>query len=96
MNTLSNRKELILKNLRLVNFFVTHLSIGIPSRIDKRDLVCVGVKSLINAAGQYNTSIGKTFEMYAAKLIVRAILDEMHNMDFVPHSIKQVKIASVR
>ena len=87
-------------NLKLVSFFVSRLTIGLPSRIDKRDIVCAGVNSLINAARQYNTAIGKKFETYAAKLILGAILDELQVMDWVPHSIiedsKRVKFSSVR
>ena len=94
------RKELIIKNLKLVSFFVTRLTFGLPPRIDKRDIVCVGVNSLINAARQYNTSIGKTFETYAANLILDAILNELQVMDWVPHSIiedlKKLKYSSVR
>lgn len=94
------RNELIIMNLKLVSFFVSRLTIGLPSIIDKRDIVCAGVNSLINAARQYNTAIGNTFETYAAKLILGAILDELQVMDWVPHSIiedsKRVKYSSVR
>ncbi|MFC1485813.1 FliA/WhiG family RNA polymerase sigma factor [Candidatus Latescibacterota bacterium] len=87
--TEQKREGLVKKNLKLVSYIVSRLAIGLPSWIDKRDLISAGVIGLIDASKQYNPTMGTVFESYAATRIRGAILDELRRMDWVPRSIRE-------
>lgn len=87
--TEQKREELVRKNLKLVSYIVSRLAIGLPSWIDKRDLISAGVIGLIDASKQYNPTVGTAFESYATARIRGSILDELRAMDWVPRSIRE-------
>ena len=82
------RDELIKKHLKLVNFIVARLAIGLPSWIDKRDLVNTGVIGLIDAVNNFDPSKGVKFETYASTRIRGAIIDELRSLDWIPRSTR--------
>jgi RNA polymerase sigma factor for flagellar operon FliA len=82
------RDEMIKKHLKLVNFIVARLSIGLPNWIDKRDLINSGVIGLIDAINNYDPSKGVKFETYASTRIRGAIIDELRSLDWIPRSTR--------
>ena len=82
------RDELIKKHLSLVNYIVARLSIGLPSWIDKRDLISTGVIGLIDAVNNFDTSKGVKFETYASTRIRGSIIDELRSLDWIPRSTR--------
>ena len=82
------RDELVKKHLNLVNFIVARLAIGLPSWIDKRDLVNTGVIGLIDAVNNFDPSKGVKFETYASTRIRGAIIDELRSLDWIPRSTR--------
>jgi len=82
-------EELVRKHLKLVNFIVSRLAIGLPSWIDKRDLISAGVIGLISAAKQFNPAKGVAFETYASTRIRGAVFDELRSMDWIPRSVRE-------
>jgi len=79
---------MIKKHLKLVNFIVARLSIGLPNWIDKRDLINSGVIGLIDAINNYDPSKGVKFETYASTRIRGAIIDELRSLDWIPRSTR--------
>jgi RNA polymerase sigma factor for flagellar operon FliA len=88
LSTNQKRDEMIKKHLELVNFIVARLSIGLPSWIDKRDLVNTGVIGLIDAVNNFDPSKGVKFETYASTRIRGAIIDELRSLDWIPRSTR--------
>lgn len=84
----TRRDELVTRHLRLVHYIVSRLAIGLPSWMDRRDLVSSGVVGLIDAAKQFDPSKGVKFETYAANRIRGAIIDELRALDWVPRSVR--------
>jgi len=82
------RDELVKRHLTLVNFIVARLAIGLPSWIDKRDLVNTGVIGLIDAVNNFDPSKGVKFETYASTRIRGAIIDELRSLDWIPRSTR--------
>lgn len=87
-STGKNRDELIKKHLGLVNFIVARLAIGLPSWIDKRDLVNTGVIGLIDAMNNFDPGKGFKFETYASTRVRGAIIDELRALDWIPRSTR--------
>lgn len=88
LSTDKKRDELIKKHLSLVNYIVARLSIGLPSWIDKRDLMSTGVIGLIDAVNNFNPSKGVKFETYASTRIRGSIIDELRSLDWIPRSTR--------
>ncbi len=89
MSSIEKRDELVKKNLKLVNFIVSRLAIGLPSWIDRRDLISSGVIGLIDAAKHFDPRKGFKFETYASTRIRGAIIDELRSLDWVPRSTRE-------
>ncbi|MFC1606752.1 sigma-70 family RNA polymerase sigma factor [Candidatus Latescibacterota bacterium] len=88
LSTDKKRDEQIKKHLGLVNFIVARLAIGLPSWIDKRDLVNTGVIGLIDAINNFDPGKGVKFETYATTRVRGAIIDELRALDWIPRSTR--------
>ena len=89
MLSTQKRDELVKKHLNLVSFIVSRLAIGLPSWIDKRDLISSGVIGLIDAAKNFDPKKGVKFATYASTRIRGAIIDELRSLDWVPRSTRE-------
>lgn len=89
MSSTEKRNELVKKNLKLVSFIVSRLAIGLPSWLDRRDLISSGVIGLIDAAKHFDPKKGVKFETYASTRIRGAIIDELRALDWVPRSTRE-------
>ena len=89
MSSTQKRDELVKKHLNLVSFIVSRLAIGLPSWIDKRDLISSGVLGLIDAAKNFDPKKGVKFATYASTRIKGAIIDELRSLDWIPRSTRE-------
>jgi len=82
------RDDLIRQHLKLVSFVASRLAIGLPSWIDKRDLINAGVIGLVDAVNNFDPGKGVKFETYAVNRIRGAMLDELRSLDWIPRSTR--------
>lgn len=83
-----NRDELIRQHLKLVSYVASRLAIGLPSWVDRRDLINAGVIGLIDAVNNFDPAKGVKFESYASTRIRGAMLDELRALDWIPRSTR--------
>ncbi len=83
-----NRDELVKQHLKLVSFVASRLAIGLPSWVDRRDLINAGVIGLIDAVNNFDPAKGVKFESYASTRIRGAMLDELRALDWIPRSTR--------
>lgn len=82
------RNRILLEFQGLVAFCANSLSKGMPSHIDRGDLVSSGQFGLIDAISRFDYSRGLQFETFAVQRIKGAILDELRSQDWVPRSVR--------
>jgi RNA polymerase sigma factor FliA len=91
------REDTVRQHLRLVSYVASRLAIGLPSWVDKRDLVNAGVIGLMDAVNNFDPSKGVKFETYAVNRIRGAMLDELRALDWIPRSTraksKEIEVA---
>jgi RNA polymerase sigma factor for flagellar operon FliA len=82
------RDELILHYAPLVHVVAGRLAAGVPSHVDRADLVSYGVFGLIDAIDRFDPERGHRFETYAIARIKGHIVDELRSYDWVPRSVR--------
>lgn len=82
------REGLILHYSPLVKFVAGRVGAGLPSSVDRSDLVSYGIFGLIDAIDKYDLERGVKFETYAINRIRGAILDELRALDWAPRSLR--------
>lgn len=82
------RDRIILHYLPLVKYVAGRVASGLPTFIDRRDLIEYGIFGLIEAVEKFDLKKKVKFETYAALRIKGAIIDELRSMDWVPHSTR--------
>jgi len=83
-----SREEFIKNNLKLVSYIASRLAIGLPSWVDRRDLINAGVIGLVDAVNNFDPSKGVKFESYASTRIRGSMLDELRSLDWIPRSTR--------
>ena len=81
--------DLVTTHLELVKRIAHHLLAKLPSNVDVDDLMQAGLIGLIEAAANYNSNKGASFETYAGIRIRGAMLDEVRKLDWTPRSVHQ-------
>jgi RNA polymerase sigma factor for flagellar operon FliA len=84
----SARDELILHYAPLVHIVAGRVAAGVPSHVDRSDLVSYGVFGLIDAIEKFDPDRGHRFETYAIARIKGHIVDELRSFDWVPRSVR--------
>lgn len=82
------RDELIIHYAPLVQIVAGRLAAGVPSHVDRADLVSYGVFGLIDAIDKFDPDLGHRFETYAIARIKGHIVDELRQYDWVPRSVR--------
>ncbi len=82
------RDHLIVHYSPLVKFVAGRVGAGLPSTVDRGDLVGSGVIGLIDAMERFDPSHGVKFETFAVPRIRGAIYDGLRKLDWVPRSIR--------
>jgi len=82
------RDQLVLHYAPLVKYVASRVAVGLPSNVDRADLVSAGIVGLLEAIERFDRARGAPFEGYAIGRIRGAILDELRAADWVPRSVR--------
>jgi len=82
-----NPAALVERHSELVRRIAHHLAARLPASVELDDLVQAGMLGLIEAARNFQSDQGATFETYASIRIRGAMIDEIRRGDWVPRSV---------
>jgi len=82
------KNTLIIYYLPLVKSTANRIAYGLPSHVNKNDLISSGIFGLISSIEKYNLDSGTKFKSFASMRIHGSMLDELRNMDWVPRSVR--------
>jgi RNA polymerase sigma factor for flagellar operon FliA len=85
---IDHRNRLVLHYTSLVGYVAKKVGGGLPSTVDREDLISYGMFGLIDAIKKFDLDKGVKFETYAVTRIRGAIIDELRDLDWVPRSIR--------
>ena len=83
------RQELNVHYASLVNYVAGRLAVGLPSYVDRDDLLSYGVMGLLDAVGRFQPERGLKFETFAIPRIRGSILDGLRKADWVPRRTRE-------
>ncbi len=78
---------LVRKHADLVKRIAYHLAGRLPPQVEVADLVQAGMMGLLEAAQNYASGRGASFETYAGIRIRGAMLDALRKLDWAPRSV---------
>ena len=81
--------DLISQHRELVRRIAHHIAARLPSSVEIEDLIQSGMIGLMEAARQYQSDQGATFETYASIRIRGAMIDEVRRSDWAPRSVRR-------
>ena len=95
MNTYANvapsngfsSENLVTEHVELVKRIAHHLAARLPSTVDVDDLTQSGMVGLLEAASNFDSTRGASFETYAGIRIRGAMLDDIRKHDWTPRSV---------
>ena len=79
--------ELVTRHAELVKRIAYHLAGRLPPQVEIADLLQAGMMGLIEAAQNYASGRGASFETYAGIRIRGAMLDALRKLDWAPRSV---------
>jgi len=80
--------DLIAQFLPLVTKVANRLAIGLPSNVDKDDLISYGRFGLLDALAKFDHTRGLKFETYAMWRIRGAMIDGLRENDWIPRTVR--------
>jgi RNA polymerase sigma factor for flagellar operon FliA len=87
---------LVRKHADLVKRIAYHVAGRLPPQVDVEDLMQAGMMGLLEAAQNYATGRGASFETYAGIRIRGAMLDALRKLDWAPRSVhRKARAAAV-
>ena len=86
---LDAKKTLIEHHMKLIDYVVNRVAIGLPKNLSKDDLSSFGAMGLIDAIDKFDYDRGLQFETYASWRIRGAIIDGLRQGDWVPRSVRE-------
>ncbi len=92
-----SQNDLITNNVSLVKRIAHHLSARLPDSVDLDDLMQAGMIGLLEAASNFDSSKGASFDTYAGIRIRGSMLDEVRKQDWTPRSVyrKQREVSAM-
>jgi len=78
---------LVMRHAELVKRIAYHLAGRLPASVEVADLIQAGMIGLLEAAANYTTDRGASFETYAGIRIRGAMLDALRKLDWAPRSV---------
>ena len=86
-NTNRDRDDLVVLHAPLVKRIAYHLMCRLPPSVQADDLIQAGMIGLLEAARNYDSTQGASFETYAGIRVRGAMLDEIRKNDWAPRSV---------
>lgn len=78
---------LVLRHAELVKRIAYHLAGRLPPSVEVDDLIQAGMLGLLEAAANFATGRGASFETYAGIRIRGAMIDALRKLDWAPRSV---------
>lgn len=78
---------LVMRHGELVKRIAYHLAGRLPASVEVADLIQAGMLGLLEAASNYTSDRGASFETYAGIRIRGAMLDALRKLDWAPRSV---------
>ncbi len=78
---------LVARHAELVKRIAYHLAGRLPPQVEVEDLVQAGMLGLLEAAANFTSDRGASFETYAGIRIRGAMLDALRKLDWAPRSV---------
>ena len=85
----SARDAIIKQYAYLVKITAGRVVTSLPPNLERDDLVSAGIIGLVRSVDQFDSSRNVKFETYAIALIRGAILEMLHEQDWVPRSVRE-------
>lgn len=79
--------SIVTRHAALVKRIAFHLINRLPASVQVDDLIQAGMLGLLEAASNFDSSQGASFETYAGIRIRGAMLDELRRLDWTPRSV---------
>ena len=79
--------NIVSRHAVLVKRIAFHLINRMPDSVQVDDLIQAGMLGLLEAASNFNSSLGASFETFAGIRIRGAMLDEIRKLDWTPRSV---------
>lgn len=83
------KKALIERYIRLIDYVVNRMAIGLPKSVSRDDLYSHGSMGLIDAIDKFDYNRGLQFETYASWRIRGSIIDGLRQGDWIPRSVRE-------
>ena len=83
----NEQEALALRHAELVKRIAYHLAGKLPPSVDVSDLIQAGMLGLLEAAANFSTGRGASFETYAGIRIRGAMIDALRKLDWAPRSV---------
>lgn len=83
----AGQEDLVTRHAPLVKRIAYHLMSRLPPSVQADDLIQSGMIGLLEAAKNYDSTQGASFETYAGIRIRGAMLDEIRKCDWAPRSL---------
>ncbi|HUH36318.1 MAG TPA: RNA polymerase sigma factor FliA [Spongiibacteraceae bacterium] len=83
----ANLEDLVTRHGLLVKRIAHHLMARLPASVQVDDLLQAGMVGLLEAARNYDSSKGASFETYAGIRIRGAMIDDVRRGDWAPRSV---------
>lgn len=83
----NSRDDLVVEHAPLVKRIAYHLMCRLPPSVQADDLIQAGMIGLLEAARNYDSTQGASFETYAGIRVRGAMLDEIRKNDWAPRSV---------
>lgn len=78
---------MVMRHAELVKRIAYHLAGRLPASVEVSDLIQAGMLGLLEAAANYTSDRGASFETYAGIRIRGAMLDALRKLDWAPRSV---------
>lgn len=89
MNIAPTPEDYVKKFAPLVKRIAYHLMAKLPASVQVDDLIQAGLMGLMDAAKNYDNTLGAQFETYAAQRIRGSMLDELRQADWLPRTVRK-------
>lgn len=83
----SDTDALVMRHAELVKRIAYHLAGRLPASVEVDDLIQAGMLGLLEAAANFSTGRGASFETYAGIRIRGAMIDALRKLDWAPRSV---------
>ena len=79
---------LVEEHVVLVRHIVLQVAVNFPRHVDRQELAGIGLLGLVDAARNFDPTMGVSFQRFASPRVRGAILDAVRRADWAPRSVR--------